>query len=101
MDQEDEVHTYNEVQLDHEKEWNNAICSNMDRLRAAKWRKKKANIVWYHLSVESQMWQKWTYLQNRNWLRNKEQTCGCQGEMYGGEVDWEFGLSRCKLLHGE
>ena len=33
MDQEDEVHTYNELQLDHEKEWNNAICSNMDGLR--------------------------------------------------------------------
>ena len=30
-----------------------------------------------------------------------EQTCGCQG---GGEesgIDWEFGVSRCQLLHLE
>ena len=31
--------------------------------------------------------------------RHGEQTCGCQG---GGSVmDWEFGVSRCKLLHLE
>ena len=29
--------------------------------------------------------------------RYREQTCGCQG---GGErKDWEFGISRCKLLY--
>ena len=30
-----------------------------------------------------------------------EQTCGCQG--VGGEsgMDWEFGVSRCKLFHLE
>ena len=29
--------------------------------------------------------------------RHREQTCGCQGE--GGEgMDWEFGISRGKLL---
>ena len=27
--------------------------------------------------------------------RHREQTCGCQGK--GG--DWEFGISRCKLVH--
>ena len=26
--------------------------------------------------------------------RLREQTCGCQG----GRMDWEFGVSRCKLL---
>ena len=26
--------------------------------------------------------------------RHREQTCGCQGGM-----DWEFGISRCKLLY--
>ena len=30
-----------------------------------------------------------------------EQTCGCQGERGGREMDWEFGVSRCKLLHLE
>ena len=31
--------------------------------------------------------------------RHREQTCGCQRE--GGGMDWEFGVSRCKLLHIE
>ena len=32
--------------------------------------------------------------------RHREQTCGCQGpEWGGGEKDWEFGFSRCKLIY--
>ena len=32
----------------------------------------------------------------------KEQTCGCQGGRRGGSrMDWEFGVSRCELLHLE
>ena len=30
MDKEDVVHIYNRILLSHKKEWNNAICSNMD-----------------------------------------------------------------------
>ena len=30
-----------------------------------------------------------------------EQTCGCQGEGCEGGMDWEFGVSRCKLLYRE
>ena len=26
---------------------------------------RKTNIVWYHFYVESKIWYKWTYLQNR------------------------------------
>ena len=33
--------------------------------------------------------------------RHREQTCGCQGEGGGGGMDWEFGVSRCKLLYIE
>ena len=33
MDKEDVVHMYNEILLSHEKEQNNAMCSNMDGLR--------------------------------------------------------------------
>ena len=33
IDNEDVVHIYNGVLLSHQKEWNNAICSNMDGLR--------------------------------------------------------------------
>ena len=31
--------------------------------------------------------------------RHGEQTCGCQVGRGGGGKDWEFGISRCKLLH--
>lgn len=30
-----------------------------------------------------------------------EQTCGCQEGGGGSGRDWEFGVSRCKLLHSE
>ena len=30
--------------------------------------------------------------------RHKEQTCHCQGGGGGGGMEWEFGISRCKLL---
>ena len=32
-------------------------------------------------------------------LAHREQICGCQGGGGGGGMDWEFGISRCKLLH--
>ena len=31
--------------------------------------------------------------------RYREQVCGCQGGRSG--MNWEFGISRCKLLHLE
>ena len=31
--------------------------------------------------------------------RHREQTCGCQGGGGQGRKDWEFGISRCKLLY--
>ena len=37
--------------------------------------------------------------------RHREQACGCQGgekrRKDGGGMDWEFGVSRCKLLYIE
>ena len=33
--------------------------------------------------------------------KHREQTCGCQGEGGKGEKDWEFEISRCKLLYIE
>ena len=32
--------------------------------------------------------------------RHRDQTCGCQGGK-SGWMDWEFGISRSKLLHSE
>ena len=81
------VHIYNGILLSHKKEWNNAICSNMDGPRImilSEVRKRKTNTIWYHLYVESKIWHKWTYLQNR--LTDREQTCGCQE---GGAAGWD------------
>ena len=33
--------------------------------------------------------------------RRGEETCGCQQGGGRSGVDWEFGVSRCKLLHLE
>ena len=33
--------------------------------------------------------------------RHRGQTCGWQGGGAKGGIDWEFGISRCKLLHTE
>ena len=43
MDNGDVVHKYNGVLLNHYKEWNNAICSNMDTTRDyhTKWHKSE------------------------------------------------------------
>ena len=31
--------------------------------------------------------------------KHREQTCGCQGGGGGGMKNWEFGISRCKLVY--
>jgi len=33
--------------------------------------------------------------------RHREQICGCQGGGGRSGIDWELGVSRCKLLHSE
>jgi len=82
-DKEDVVHIHNGILLSHKKEWNNAICSNMDgpgdyHTKQSKWERNK-NTIWYHSYVESKIWHKWTYLQNRQTHGHKEQVCSFQG----------------------
>ena len=38
------------------------------------------------------------FMKQKQTHRHREQTCGCQG---GGGMDWEFRVSRCKVLHIE
>jgi len=54
----------------------------------------------YQLYVNSKVQHKLTYMQKRNRLRDREQTCSCQGGT-GGGMDCEFGISRCKVLRIE
>ena len=69
MDEEDVVHMYNGILVTHKKEWNDAICNNMDTTGDyhTKWNKKNTNII-YHLHMASKIRQKWTHPQNRNRL---------------------------------
>ena len=86
MDTEDVVHIYNGILLSHKKEWNNAICSNMDGPRDdhTKWSKSdRERQVTYGIThmwnLIFKKWYKWTYLQNRNRLnRYQNQTYGYQ-----------------------
>ena len=68
MDKEDVVHTYKGILLGRKKEWNDAICSDMDATKDdhTKWSQIKTNAIWYHLHVESKTWHKWNYLWNKN-----------------------------------
>ena len=87
------IYIYNGILLIHRKEWNNAICSNMDGPRdyLTKWSKSERErqipyaitYMWnlkydkMNLSVK----QKWTH-------RYREHTYGCQGwgDMGGGWI---------------
>ena len=42
------------ILFNHKKEWNHAICSNIDRPTDyhSTWTKTKTSIIWYHLYVE-------------------------------------------------
>ena len=48
------------------------------------------------------MWHKWTYLWNRNRLTDIEnRLVVAKWEGVGGGMEWEVGVSRCKLLYIE
>ena len=60
---------------------------------------KTLQYIWYHLYVESKLLHKWTYLWNRNRLTDKENRLVVAGGGGEGRTDWEFGISRCKLIY--
>ena len=56
-------------------------------------RKRKTNTICFHLYVESKLWLKWTYLQNRNRLiKNRHLVSWGVGRT---GMDKEFGIGRC------
>ena len=61
--------------LSHKKEWDNAFCGNKDAIRdyLIKWsQKEKGKYLMISLYVESKIWHKRIYLQNRNRLTDTE-----------------------------
>ena len=73
---------------------NNGICSNMDATRDShtKWSKserKTSYTMWYHLCVESKIWHKWTFLQNRNRITDIEnRPVVAKVEVWNGQGVW-------------
>ena len=62
--------------------------------------KRKTNIIGYYLYVESKIWYKRTYLQNRNRpLDIKNKPMVTQGEGVGRGKNLEFGTDRYTLLY--
>ena len=75
MDKEEVVYIHNGILLSPKKELNNTIHSDMDGPRddmLNEIRHSNANTMWYHLYVDSKIWHRWTYLQNRNRLTDIE-----------------------------
>ena len=72
------------------KEWNDAICSNMDGPRDyhTTWSKKETNTTCCHLYVESKTWHKWTHL----WSRITDMESRLLGAVGWGEIEWKVGL---------
>ena len=97
MDEEDMVHVQNGRLLNHKKEQNDAIFSDMDEPRDhhtewGKTQKNKYHMI-YHLHVESEKKKyKWTYSQNRSRVSEVESKLMITRELAGGGIKWETGF---------
>ena len=106
MDKEDVIHVYNGILLSHKKNEIMPFAAtwmDLDIIILSEVSQKEKDK--YHtvlLTCESKIWHKWTYLRNRNRLTGIEnRLVVARGERRGGGLDWEFGISRCKLLYKE
>ena len=101
MDKEDAVHLYNGILFSHTKQWNHAICSNVDGPRDyhMKWSQRKTNIIWYHLYVESKkIIQMNSFTNQKLTRRHWKQAHGYQRQKGEGRDKLEFGIDIYTLL---
>ena len=101
------VHIYNGILLRHQKEWNNAICSNMDKPRDyhTKWSKSdRERQISYEITYM------WNLKYDTNELIHETETDSQiqrtdlwlpRGRGRRRVLNWEFGISRCKPLYIE
>ena len=61
----------------------------------------KTKATWCHFYVESKIWHKWSYLQNRNKSWTWRADLCLPGRRGEEGINREFGVGRCKLLHLE
>ena len=68
-------------------------------------RKGKRNTTWHHLYVETKIRHKWTYLQNRNRLKNTENRHvvekgeGCSGSLGLADANWCVCVRACTHIY--
>ena len=81
MEYSTHTHTHTGILLSHKKEWNHAICSNMDGPRDdhPKWRQRITNTISHHSYVESKKIKRTNELiYQTETHRNRKQTYGYQ-----------------------
>ena len=100
MDKEDVVHTHNGILLSHKKEWNSAICRDVDgpgdchtEWSKSEREKQTSYNIAYMWNLEK--WYRWTHWQSRNKShRCREQIYSYQGGKGGwdkmGDWDWHI-----------
>ena len=89
MNEEDVVYLYNGTLHSHKKEWNHAICNNMDGPRDyhTKWSKlDKDKITLYHLYVESK---KIIQKTKMNCIQNKNRPMNIENKLMGTKGEKE------------
>ena len=77
MDKEGVVYTYNGILLGNEKEWNHAICSNVDGTgRYAEWnksvRERQISYVFTHVDLEKLNGRPWGKGRGKNRYKQRE-----------------------------
>ena len=93
----DVVHIQNGTLLSHKKEWNNVVCST-DGLGDHQTSLKDHTA--YHLYVKFKTWHKWTYLETDSETLRTDLWLSRRRRVWGG-MDWEFGISRWKLINNK
>ena len=98
------VYIYNGLLLNHKKEWNNAICSNMDGTQDYHTKLVKERQISYaitHMRNLVLKGYKWTYLQAETDLQILKINLrgAAKGEMWRGGINQEFGINMPTLQY--
>ena len=96
----DTVLIYDGMLLSHKKDWNNAICGNMDGHRDDRISEvilTKTNIRLHRLYVKSKKWYKWTSHKAETESQVQKTSMVIRGNR--GGINWETGVDICMLLY--
>ena len=97
MDKED-IDICNGILLSHKKEWNSAICRDLDGHRDS-YREKSEKLILYIIAYirNLEKWYRSSYLQSRNRDTDIEKM-GISRRKARGGMSWEFGIDIYRLL---